>query len=277
VVVVVLAAIGYLLAPRLGPMLADDTLDPARLPNTSAVAAGTPVSQVASPRLTAESGEAAQSAPEVSPTRARGTPVAAVSQPATQSQPTVGPATLLDERFTSATTTWPNDPQGTAWLSDGIYQVATRRAGQFVTISAPVADVPPNVIVSATLHKLGGPAGGGYGIIVRDQGPTAQDGVSQAGRYYVLEVGDKGEVGIWRRETDHWVDLQPWQRSDAVKPGTASNELTVRAIGNTLSLMVNGIEVASRTDAAYASGRIGLFVGGDGNQVALDHFVVQTP
>ena len=50
VVVVVLAAIGYLLAPRLGPMLADDTLDPARLPNTSAVAAGTPVSQVASPR-----------------------------------------------------------------------------------------------------------------------------------------------------------------------------------------------------------------------------------
>ena len=277
VVVVVLAAIGYLLAPRLGPMLADDTLDPARLPNTSAVAAGTPVAQVASPRLTAESGEAAQSAPEVSPTRARGTPVAPVSQPATQLEPTVGPATLLDERFTSATTTWPNDPQGTAWLSDGIYQVATRRAGQFVTISAPVADVPPNVIVSATLHKLGGPAGGGYGIIVRDQGPAAQDGVSQAGRYYVLEVGDKGEVGIWRRETDHWVDLQPWQRSDAVKPGNASNELTVRAIGNTLSLMVNGIEVASRTDAAYASGRIGLFVGGDGNQVALDHFVVQTP
>jgi Domain of unknown function (DUF4388) len=277
VVIVVLAAVGYLLAPRLGPMLADDTLDPARLPNTSAVAAGTPVAQVASPRLTAESGEAAQSAPEVSPTRARGTPVAAVSQPATQAQPSAGPATLLDERFTSAATTWPNDPQGTAWLSDGIYQIATRRAGEFVAISAPVADVPPNVIVSATLHKLGGPAGGGYGIVVRDQGAAAQDGVSQAGRYYVLEVGDKGEVGIWRRETDHWVDLQPWQRSDAVKPGNASNELTVRAIGNTLSLIVNGVEVATRTDAAYAGGRIGLFVGGDGNQVALDHFVVQTP
>jgi hypothetical protein len=158
-----------------------------------------------------------------------------------------------------------------------MYQVAARRAGQFVAISAPVDDVPPNVIVSATLHKLGGPAGGGYGIIVRDQGPAAQDGVTQAGRYYVLEVGDKGEVGIWRRESDHWVDLLPWQRSDAVKPGTASNELTVRAIGSTLSLIVNGIEVATRTDAAYASGRIGLFVGGDGNQVALDHFLIQTP
>jgi hypothetical protein len=279
-VIVVLAAVGYLLAPRLAPLLADDTLDPARLPNTSAVAAGTPVAQVASPRLTAESGEAAQSALEVSPTQARGTPVTAVGQPTTHAQPTAAPtasATLLDERFTSATTTWPNDPQGTAWLSDGMYQVATRRAAQFVAISAPVADVPPNVIVSATLHKLGGPAGGGYGIIVRDQGPAAQDGVTQAGRYYVLEVGDKGEVGIWRRESDHWVDLLPWQRSDAVKPGTASNELTVRAIGSTLSLIVNGIEVATRTDAAYASGRIGLFVGGDGNQVALDHFLIQTP
>ena len=279
-VIVVLAAVGYLLAPRLGPLLADDTLDPAHLPNTSAVAAGTPVAQVASPRLAAESGGAAQLAPEVSPTRARGTPVAAASQPTTQAQPTAAPsasATLLDERFSSDTTTWPNDPHGSAWLSGGTYQVATRRAGQFVAISAPVAEVPPNVIVSATLHKLGGPAGGGYGIIVRDQGAAAQDGVSQAGQYYVLEVGDKGEVGIWRREVDHWVDLLPWQRSDAVKPGNASNELTVRAIGTTLSLIVNGSEVATRTDAAYPSGRIGLFVGGDGNQVALDHFVVQTP
>ena len=56
----------------------------------------------------------------------------------------------------------------------------------------------------ATFRKLIGPTGGGYGIIVRDQSPTLRDGASQDGRYVVLEVGDKGEVGMWRREADHF-------------------------------------------------------------------------
>ena len=278
-VVVALAAIGYLLAPRLAPLLADDALDPTRLPNTSAVVAGTPLAQVAASRPRAAVGDVAQRAPAVSPSGAAATAVA-VSQPTPQAQAggAQGPtAALLDEQFTAGTVTWPDDPQSTAWLAGGSYQVATRRPGEFVAISAPIAQVPSDVIVRATVRKIGGPPGGGFGIIMRDQGPDAQDGLRQAGRYYVLEVGDRGEVGMWRRETDHWVDLLPWQPSNAVKPGLASNELTVRAIGDSLSLMVNGVQVATRNDAAYSSGRVGLFVGGDGNQVAVERFVVQTP
>jgi hypothetical protein len=265
------------------------------LPNTSAVAAGTPVAQLAVARATPAAGAAEQPAPTPGSVRAT-TPDAASAgstsqpqskpaitpaasgQPGARPQPTPAPsATLLDEHFSSATSDWPTTGQGTAWLSDDSYQLATRDAGQFVAVSAPLVQVPSNVVVSATFHKVGGPAGGGYGIILRDQGPAAQDGLSQAGRYYVLEVGDKGEAGIWRRETDHWVDLLAWQRTDAVKPGTASNELTVRAIGNVLSLAVNGVEVGARTDATYPTGRVGIFVGGDGNQVALERFTVQTP
>jgi hypothetical protein len=278
-VVVALAAVGYLLAPRLAPLLADDALDPTRLPNTSAVVAGTPLAQVAASRPRAEVGDVAQRAPAVSSTGASATAVA-VSQPTLQAQPSgaQGPtAPILDEQFSAGTVTWPNDPQSTAWLAGGSYQVATRRAGEFVAISAPIAQVPSDVIVRATVRKTGGPPGGGFGIIIRDQGPDAQDGVRQAGRYYVLEMGDRGEIGMWRRETDHWVDLLPWQPSNAVKPGLASNELTVRAIGDSFSLIVNGVQVATRNDAAYSTGRVGLFVGGDGNQVAVERFVVQTP
>ena len=104
-----------------------------------------------------------------------------------------------------------------------------------------------------------------------------RDSRSLAGRYIVLEVGDKGEVGIWRRENDRWIDLLPWQRSDAVKQGTASNDITVRAIGDQLTLVVNGTEVSNRVDAALNTGRVGLFVGGDLNQVAVERFWVQTP
>ena len=98
-----------------------------------------------------------------------------------------------------------------------------------------------------------------------------------SGAIYVLEVGDKGEIGIWRRDGDRWIDILPWERSDAVRPGNAVNELTVRAIGDRLSMSVNGAEVASVTDSALPVGGVGVFVGGDGNQVALEHFAVQAP
>ena len=82
---------------------------------------------------------------------------------------------------------------------------------------------------------------------------------------------------MWRRDGSQWVDLLPWQPNEAVKPDTASNNLSVRAVGNTLTMIVNGIPVATKTDDTFSSGRVGLFVGGDGNQVAVDRFSIQTP
>jgi hypothetical protein len=73
------------------------------------------------------------------------------------------------------------------------------------------------------------------------------------------------------------VDLVPWKRSEAVKTGTGTNELTASAIGNRLSLSVNGTQVASITDGTFSSGNVGLFTGGDGNQVVVDRFSVQAP
>jgi hypothetical protein len=184
---------------------------------------------------------------------------------------------LLDERFAANSANWPNSPQGTAALVNGSYHLGTREAGKFVAIGAPITNLPADVVVSATFHKLAGPAGGGYGIIVRDENSGARDGTNQGGKYYVLEVGDKGEIGIWRRDVDHWVDLLAWQPSPVVKPDTATNELMVRAVGNVLSLSVNGVEVAVRSDSTLPAGGVGLFVGGDGNRVAVDHFRIQTP
>jgi hypothetical protein len=186
-------------------------------------------------------------------------------------------ATLFNERFSSNDANWPSSPQGLGQFTSGSYRMATRRIGESAAIDAPFAQVPADVQVTADFQKLGGPDGGGYGIIVRDQQHGARDGSSQDGSYYVLEAGDKGEVGIWRRDGDHWVDLVPWQHADAVRPGSASNELTVRAVGSALSLLVNGTQVATRADSTLASGQVGLFVGGDGNQVAITRFTVQNP
>ena len=114
-------------------------------------------------------------------------------------------------------------------------------------------------------------------MIVRDQGSGPRDGVNQSGRYYVLEVGDRGEVGIWRREDDRWIDLVPWTRSEVVRACGLANQVTVQAVGPHLTLLVNGLEVASVVDYVLGEGAVGIFVGGDLNEVMLDRLVVQVP
>jgi hypothetical protein len=172
---------------------------------------------------------------------------------------------------------WPNDSNSTAWSTPAGYRLFARRAGQFVAIGNPAAERLRDVVVTARFAKQGGPGGGGFGVIVRDQGDGARDGVSQAGRFYVLEVGDRGEVGIWRRADNQWIDLVPWTASPAVRPGNAENELIVRAIGPRLSLTVNGVEAARAEDTTHADGTTGVFVGGDQSDYLLRELRVEAP
>jgi hypothetical protein len=185
--------------------------------------------------------------------------------------------TVLDERFTTRRDGWPNDPQSVAWFAGGGYHLFARRPGQFVALAAPLDERFRDVTVNASFHKAGGPPGGGYGLIVRDQNPTARNGLDQGGRYYVFEVGDRGEVGLWRREDDRWIDIIPWTRSAAARAGTASNLLTVRAADQQLTFLVNGMPVISHTDTVLLEGGIGVFVGGDGNEVVLERLTVEVP
>jgi hypothetical protein len=222
----------------------------------------------------------APSVPSTVPALSAPAPVtvtASPSPPATQV--TSGPASriVLDERFADNARGWPNDPQSTAWLGDDGYRLFARRPGQFVAIGIPAVPRLRTVTTTATFRKVGGPPGGGYGLIVRDQMDEPRDGVNQRGRYYVLEAGDRGELGVWRRDGDRWIDLVPWTPSQVVRPGDQPNELSVRADGDRLVFIVNGTEVANQVDASLAAGAVGVFAGGDGNQVVLQHVAVESP
>jgi hypothetical protein len=182
---------------------------------------------------------------------------------------------VLDERFTTNQQRWPDDSESTGWLDTAGYHLFARQPGRFVAVGAPNLGWLGDVVVTATFHKAAGPAGGGYGLILRDQSPGTRDGLDQGGRYYVLEAGDRGEVGIWRREGDHWVDLVPWTHADAVRTAQASNQLAAQAVGSRLSLTVNGLMVASVDDPALSVGGVGVFAGGDFNEVMVEGLQVQ--
>jgi hypothetical protein len=183
----------------------------------------------------------------------------------------------MDVRFASGPRIdWLENPPFASW-SDGAYRLQARQAARFVAIGAPVESWLSDVVVSATFRKTGGPPGGGYGLVIRDQGPDPRNGANQNMDAYVLETGDLGEFGIWRRDGDHWVDLVPWTRSSAVRPGGSPHDLMVRASGDRFTFSVNGVEVATVQDKTLDAGTVGVFVGGDFNEVALDRFVVQVP
>src|SRR5207302_11365226 len=113
----------------------------------------------------------------------------------------------------------------------------------------------------------------------RDQGtPAARDGRNQSGQYLVLEVGDRGDIGVWRRDETRWIDIVPWTHSEAVHLGRAPNELVVNTDGSMLRLEVNGVVVAQPSyDRLPAVGGIGIFAGGDLNEVALEWLRIETP
>jgi Domain of unknown function (DUF4388) len=190
--------------------------------------------------------------------------------------PAAGQA-LIDVRFASGPKPgWLDNPPYVTW-SDGAYRFQARQPTHFVAVSAPLDRPLGDVVASATFRKTGGPPGGGYGLVVRDQSPDPLDGVNQDASFYVMEAGDLGDIGVWRRDGDHWVDLVPWEHSDSVRAGGSPNDLSVRAIGDQLTFSVNETEVASVQDNTLEAGGVGVFVGGDYNEVALDRFVVQVP
>jgi hypothetical protein len=230
-----------------------------------------PTVAAAAPRpTTAPSPTAIPAVQQPNPTTAN----PAQSPTTTQAAPAAGQP-LLDVRFASGPGKgWLDNPAVAAW-SDGAYRLQARQPAKFVAIGAPLPQALSDVVISATFRKTGGPPGGGYGLVLRDQGPDPRDGANQTMNAFVLEAGDLGEFGIWRRDGDRWVDLVAWTRSAAVRMGGSPNDLTVRAVGNRLTFTINGTQVASVEDGAPMAGGAGVFIGGDYNEVALDRFSVQ--
>jgi serine/threonine-protein kinase len=280
----VLAIVLFIGSRALAPEASDPTLaadSPATEPSAPAATtapAAPAVAATARPAPTTGPAVAPQ-APAAEPTLAAAPSAPAPTATAAPTPPSTAGApawrTVFEDRFTSNRHGWPHDPSATAWFADAAYHLFGREPGRFVAIGAPLGRAFRDVRVSGTFRKTGGPPGGGYGLIVRDQGPEPRDGLSQGGRYYVFEAGDKGEFGIWRREVTHWVEFIPWTASPAIRPDRGRNELVVEAIGPRFTFMINGTRVAAIEDVALADGGVGIYLGGDLNEVTAEHFVVQ--
>jgi hypothetical protein len=181
---------------------------------------------------------------------------------------------VMDERFEADEPGWPTDLQAEIRRVEGGYRLLPLIGEHWLAIGAPVGAALRDVLVGARFRKLGGPPGGTFGVLLRDRGPGPRDGRNQAGRYYAAQVDDQGRVGIWRRDPDKWFELVPWTPCAAVRSGVATNEVSFEVVGGRLTLIVNGQTAASTHDAVLDQGGVGLCVGGAGNAMMVERFVV---
>ena len=102
----------------------------------------------------------------------------------------------------------------------------------------------------------------------------------------MIELGNGGDrVGGVHQFVDdrqwydgtRFVDLLAWTSSTVVNAGQAENRIDLQARGSDFTFNVNGTTVAQITDDTLSSGAVGVFTGGDGNQVLLERFVVAGP
>jgi hypothetical protein len=101
-----------------------------------------------------------------------------------------------------------------------------------------------------------------YGLIVR--GPEHLAGVSYG---YVVALSCDGQYYIFRLDGANpytTKDLVIWTKSDYILVGAnQKNVLGIKAVGNTLTIYINGHQIADVFENKYTFGRYGVFVSPD--------------
>jgi hypothetical protein len=186
-----------------------------------------------------------------------------------------GPAggALLQDDFSDSSSGWEVGTYegGTVGYASDHYQVQSSGDGNVMwgLAGREFADVA----IDVTTYQSSAPENdnNGYGVACRVQGEG--DG------YYLLISGD-GFYGIMSPDGDEFDVLVDWTESDVIHRGNATNTLRGTCAGSTLTLEVNGQELASTSDTRFTSGDIALVAVSyetEATEIHFDDVLVTSP
>lgn len=141
-----------------------------------------------------------------------------------------------------------------AAVEDGAMRLSTSQPGQiWWTNPGRTLD---DVVINVTARQASGPDDNAYGVICRYQDEQ---------NFYVFLISGDGYYAIGKYQSDgqQVTYLTPdgqFAESDVINQGEATNQIQATCIGNQLSLAVNGITLATVSDANFASGDVGVAV-----------------
>jgi len=128
-----------------------------------------------------------------------------------------------------------------------------------------------HIEVDAT--KNSGPDDNDFGVICR---------YAAADKFYYGVVSSDGYYAIMKMTSSSGAPIgdKNMAESDQITKGAATNHIRFDCIGSTLTLFVNGTQIAQQTDTEYTAGNVGLIAGTfseAGTDILFDNFFVYKP
>lgn len=194
----------------------------------------------------------------------------------TDTSPTADPNILFTDDFSSTSSGWDSvrDTTGMTDYDQEGYRIQVLETNTDYWANPNGLDSLTDVSVSVDVAKLAGPDDNDFAILCR---------YVDTENFYALLGSSDGFYGITKvvagnQELIGQEELLP---TDAIKQGEGViNTLRADCVGSTLTLYINGTQVASVQDTTFASGIVGLMAGTfdtAGTDVLFDNFVVRKP
>ncbi len=138
-------------------------------------------------------------------------------------------------------------------LVDGTYEIELRTTSQAVSATAHAGGHFTDVQFSSDATLADGQPESGYGLMFRRVDER---------NYYVFAVNGLGQWSVWALEKGAWRELrggpQPWSDHEAIRRDD-TNRLSVRAVGNTITVAVNDVELGTLLDDTFDQGYVGYY------------------
>ena len=147
-----------------------------------------------------------------------------------------------------------NDPAVEQGYAGGEYQVRLSSSAKPLLVVG-ASSVFANLQVAVDARLAEGTEGRSIGVACR---MNPKDRTAQF--YALLTVPATGRFAVSSYDGYRWVHLVPFQSSEAIRRGNASNHLELTCVGSTIIARINGTEVASTQDGTYASGYAAVVV-----------------
>lgn len=180
---------------------------------------------------------------------------------------------LFQDSFSDPSSGWSRvtAAAGVSDYLDGVYRILVNEPN--VDIWSKPGLKFGDVRIEVDAFKVGGDRDNRFGILCR-----AVDDNS----FYTFIISSDGYYGIGMINDDAYqlIGMEALQPTDAIQVGSAMNHLRADCIGDTLTLYVNGVQLAQVKDATFTAGDVGLVAGtyaAPGTDIRFDNFVVYRP
>ena len=183
---------------------------------------------------------------------------------------------LFKDDFSNTSSGWDRTTSdyGTTDYTSGGYHLNVTQANAYV-FANPYQNFQNDVRIEVDAQKIGGVDDNAFGVQCRYQ---------DVDNFYYFYISSDGYAGIGIDNAgDKYIisDSSGNLLSDShINQGNASNHIRVDCIGSTLTLYVNGTQVASATDSTFSGGDVGLIAktyDTPGTDVLFTNFYVYKP